>query len=73
LPVLNVGLANIPAVGGLTATVQHDASLTLVHPSARPNLNLVIGDLVVAEVEIAALGYEAIYWTRRTSPMSLSL
>jgi hypothetical protein len=60
LPLKNIGLANIPAVGGLTPITQHDASLTIIHPSGNARDNLVIGDLPLAEVPLAALGYEVL-------------
>jgi hypothetical protein len=60
LPLKSVGLANIPAVGGLTAVAQRDASLTVVHPSRNPRLDLVIGDLPLAEVPLVALGFEVL-------------
>lgn len=60
LPLKSIGLANVPALGGLTPISQVDASLTVVHPSGDPWLNLVIGDLPLAEVPLAALGYEVL-------------
>jgi hypothetical protein len=60
LPVQNIRLANIPAVGGLAPITQLDAGLTIVHPSGDPQSNLVIADLTLAEVPLAALGYEVL-------------
>ncbi len=60
LPLKSIGLANLPAAGGLTPTTFHDASLTVVHPSGDARVNLVVGDLPLAEVSLAALGYEAL-------------
>ncbi len=60
LPVKNITLANIPALGGLTPITQHDAGLTLVHPSGDTRLNLVMGTLLLAEVSLGALGYEVL-------------
>jgi hypothetical protein len=56
LPLKNIGLANIPAVGGLTFTVQSDASLTIIHPSKRRRLDLAIDELPMAEVSLGDLG-----------------
>ena len=60
LPMKNIGLANIPAVGGLVPTVEYEASLSVVHPSGDSRLNLVIGALLVAELPLAGLGYRAL-------------
>lgn len=60
LPVQNIGLANVPAVGGLVPTILRDASLTVVHPSGDSRLNLVVADLSLAEVSLAALSYEVL-------------
>jgi hypothetical protein len=60
LPLANIGLANIPAVGGLTPTAEYEASLTIVHPATDPRLNLVIGGILLAEVPLAPLGYEVL-------------
>src|SRR5262249_31560885 len=53
-------LAHVPAVGGLTAGALYPASVTIVHPSGNAAANLVIGNLSVLEVQLAALGYEAL-------------
>ncbi len=60
LPLKNIGLANIPALGGLTFTVQRDASLTIIHPAKRRRLDLVIDELPLAEVSLGDLGYAAL-------------
>jgi hypothetical protein len=52
--------ANIPALGGLTFQSQHDASLTVPHPSGNPSDALLVSDLVVLDVSLAALGYQAL-------------
>jgi hypothetical protein len=52
--------ANVPATGGLTFRTQHDTALTLLHPSGRAGDQLVIGDLLVIEVPLANLGYQAL-------------
>jgi hypothetical protein len=60
LPFANVGLANIPALGGLAPITQYEACLTIVHPSGDSRLNLVVDGLFLAEVPLAALGYEVL-------------
>jgi hypothetical protein len=60
LPLKNIGMANIPAIGGLAPTFECVASLTVVHPSGDSRLNLVIHTLLLAEVSLAALGYEVL-------------
>ena len=51
------GLTNVPALGGLTAAPQRDASLTIVHPAgAAPNL--VIHEHAVVELALGQLGYQ---------------
>jgi hypothetical protein len=60
LPFSNVGMANIPALGGLAPITQSEACLTVVHPSGDSRLNLVVDGLLVAEVPLGALGYEVL-------------
>ena len=52
--------AIVPAAGGLTFRPQHDIALTVLHPSGSARDNLVIGDLIVLEVPLVALGYQAL-------------
>jgi hypothetical protein len=60
LPLGGFTLANIPASSGLTLGVQHDASLTILHPSGNAPLNLVLPDIPVLELAIGMLGYQAL-------------
>jgi len=60
LPWGGATLINLPAHGGLTISAQHDVSLIIVHPSSNAAANLVIRNLAVLEVQLAALGYEAL-------------
>jgi hypothetical protein len=53
-------LANVPASGGLTLGIQHDVSLTIVHPSGNALLNLVLPDVPVLELSLAPLGYQVL-------------
>jgi len=53
-------LANLPIAGGLTFGYQYRADLTLMHPSGDPQLDLVLPDLLVVELPLGALGYQAL-------------
>jgi hypothetical protein len=60
LPWRGSAAVNVPATGGLTFSAQHDASVTVLHPSGSASDHLVIGDLLVVEVPLTALGYQAL-------------
>jgi len=60
LPVGGFVMANVPAHGGLTFATQHDASLTILHPSGDARLNLALGNLLMVELAIGVLGYQAL-------------
>jgi hypothetical protein len=60
LPLKAAGLANVPATGGPTETWARPASLSILHPSNQPILNLVISALDLFEVPLTGLGYEAL-------------
>ncbi len=60
VPVRGPTLANIPAAGGLTLRPQHDTALTIVHPSGNAGDHLLISDLLIMEVPLAALGFQAL-------------
>lgn len=51
-------LANLPAGGGLSATVEHSAEVRLAHPSGDPRDDFVAPDHALTELPIGALGYE---------------
>ena len=53
-------LANVPALGGLTAGTLYHASFTVLHPSGNTSANLMIRNVSGLEVDLAALGYEAL-------------
>lgn len=59
LPLLlkGIGLANVPALGGLRAVAQYDAGLTVVHP-AGASQNLVIHEHPIVELALNQLGYQ---------------
>jgi hypothetical protein len=60
LPLRLIGLANMPAIGGLVPTTEYNAKLTIIHPSGDPQLNLVIPAVSLAEVPLGSLGYEVL-------------
>ncbi len=60
LPVANIALANVPALGGVAPTFQRQACLTIVHPSDDSRLDLVAEGLLMAEIPLNALGYYAL-------------
>jgi hypothetical protein len=60
LPVKAFTLANMPAAGGRTLATQYDISLTILHPSGDRRLHLVIHDLLVVELPLGVLGYQAL-------------
>jgi hypothetical protein len=60
LPLAQVALANVPAVGGLTAGAHYHAGLTVVHPSGDPHQELVFQTLLILELPLAGLGYQAL-------------
>ena len=53
-------LVNLPATGGLTISCQYRVMLTVVHPSKKKYLDLVVPDLRVLEVPLSTLGYRAL-------------
>jgi hypothetical protein len=60
LPLAQLALANVPALGGLRAGAHYHASLVVVHPSGDPGQALVLQNLLVLEVPLAGLGYQAL-------------
>jgi hypothetical protein len=60
LPFGGITLVNAPALGGLQACAEHDASLTVLHPSGNPADNWVIADLSLADRPLGALGYQVL-------------
>lgn len=60
LPSSGMVPAFVPALGGLGFAQLHDASLTIVHPSGNPWINLVIRDLTIMDVSLASLGYQVL-------------
>ena len=51
--------ANLPAHGGLTFGVLHDASLAILHPSGNARDHLTLLNLSVLELSLSSLGYQA--------------
>jgi len=60
LPLHGMTPVNLPVAGGLTIGMQYEAGLTIVHPSGNSTLNLVISDLILIEVPLGPLGYQAL-------------
>lgn len=60
LPLAQLALANVPALGGLRAGAHYHASLTIIHSSGNAGLGLVVPDLLVLEVPLGGLGYQAL-------------
>jgi hypothetical protein len=60
LPVEGVTIANVPAVAGLTYGMQYRARLLVLHPSGNAQEDLAIDGLVVVELALAVLGYQAL-------------
>jgi predicted aspartyl protease len=52
--------ANAPAAGGLKLVPVHSVDLTMLHPSGNPRLHLVARNLIVLELDLGPLGYEAL-------------
>jgi hypothetical protein len=50
----------VPAIGGLSLTWQRDAALTILHPSGSAAEDLRITNLVVVELPLLGLGYQAL-------------
>jgi hypothetical protein len=60
LPLAQLALANVPALGGLRAGAHYHASVTIVHPSSDPGQALVLQNMLILEVPLAGLGYQVL-------------
>jgi hypothetical protein len=60
LPVHGMTPVNLPAAGGLSFGTQYEASLTVLHPSGNSAFDLVVSDLVMIELPLGPLGYQAL-------------
>jgi len=60
LPLHSITLANLPAAGGFTPGMQYEANLTIVHPTGQSGWNLVMRNMLVVELPLRALGYQAL-------------
>jgi hypothetical protein len=60
LPFGGTAPVNLPAHGGLTFSILHDAGVTILHPSGRTQDHMAVLDLSVLELDLAALGYQAL-------------
>jgi hypothetical protein len=57
LPLAQLALANVPALGGLRVGTHYHAGVVLVHPSGS---SLAVPNLLIMEVPFAGLGYQAL-------------
>ncbi len=60
LPLAQFALANVPALGGLRVGAHYHAGMVVVHPSGVPGMDLVVPNLLILEVPLAGLGYQAL-------------
>ncbi len=60
LPWSTLGLANMPAAVGMIPTTFHRASVVIEHSSGNKRRHLVAGELLVCELPLGLLGYEAV-------------
>jgi hypothetical protein len=60
LPLAQLALANVPALGGLRIGAHYHAGIVIVHPSGAPGTSLVVPDLLILEVPLAGLGYQVL-------------
>jgi len=60
LPLAQLALANVPALGGLRIGTHYHAGMVVVHPSRANGMDLVVGNLLIMEVPLTALGYQAL-------------
>jgi hypothetical protein len=60
LPLAQLALANVPVLGGLRAGAHYHAGITVFHPSGDPGRALVLQNLLILEVPLAGLGYQAL-------------
>src|SRR2546428_3839780 len=58
LPVAGFSFANLPSAGGLTIGTQHDANVTVVHPSGNAGHNLEFRDVLIIDLALTNLGYQ---------------
>ena len=57
LPLAQLAVANIPALGGLRVGTHYHAGVVVVHPSGIP---LVVPNILILEVPLTGLGYQAL-------------
>ena len=53
-------LANIPALGGIGLVLEFDVGLRVLHPSGIARDDLVLGNHIIVEKNLASIGYEAL-------------
>jgi hypothetical protein len=57
LPLAQLALANIPALGGLRVGTHYHAGMVVEHPSGN---SLMVPDILILEVSLAGLGYQVL-------------
>ena len=60
LPVGGIIPANVPGGSGLIFTSEHEAGLTNLAPQGSGQADLIVSDLLVLELDLASLGYQAL-------------
>jgi hypothetical protein len=60
LPIASIGLINMPATVGLRLATMHRAEIILPHPSGNRSDQLCVGEVVVCDVPLKLLGFDAI-------------
>jgi hypothetical protein len=56
----SVSLANVPAIGGMRLAQEFEVSLRVAHPSKNASQDLLVKDLTILELDLGAVGYEAL-------------
>jgi hypothetical protein len=60
LPLAQLALANVPALGGLRVGAHYHAGIVVPHPTGGPGMHLAVENLLILEVPLAGLGYQAL-------------
>src|SRR5262249_40536568 len=60
LPYGSMMLANLPALRRLSLAIEHDAGVRILQPSGNPAEDFILTDLVILELELGRVGYQAL-------------
>lgn len=60
LPIGGFTATNMPALGGMNITMDHDVNLTILAPNGSGQGNLLIPDLLILDLDLGAVGYQAL-------------